>query len=202
MKWCGFIYGFVGVLDKVGIEPQIQRIGKYKSAGDRLARTDISDENRETLTALLDNIYGNWLDKVSLAKGTFALHSWVWLSSNRLFYLVSFYSCVGKKKEDIENFVNEGVYEVERLKEGCWITDIKYDDEVNYLSASSENYGPWKFAMFLTSWFAQFPNMPTFYSNKCFFKQRFDLRIFPYPVYLWESEAKPGCMAWTNPISQ
>ncbi|CAI9786766.1 unnamed protein product [Fraxinus pennsylvanica] len=93
-----------GVLEKVGVEPQIQRIGKYKSAGDQLARKNISDENREMLTALLDNIYGNWLDKVSLAKG--------------------------KKKEDIENFVNEGVYDVERLKEGCWITDIKYDDEV------------------------------------------------------------------------
>ncbi|KAL2462082.1 Serine protease SPPA [Abeliophyllum distichum] len=93
-----------GVLEKVGVEPQIQRIGKYKSAGDQLARKNISDENREMLTALLDNIYGNWLDKISLAKG--------------------------KKKEDIENFVNEGVYEVERLKEDCWITDIKYDDEV------------------------------------------------------------------------
>ncbi|CAI9754118.1 unnamed protein product [Fraxinus pennsylvanica] len=93
-----------GVLEKVGVEPQIQRIGKYKSAGDQLARKTISDESREMLTALLDNIYGNWLDKISLAKG--------------------------KKKEDIENFVNEGVYEVGRLKENCWITDIKYDDEV------------------------------------------------------------------------
>nr|GME21579.1 serine protease SPPA, chloroplastic [Ipomoea batatas] len=60
--------------------------------------------NREMLTALLDNIYGNWLDKVSLTKG--------------------------KKRDDIENFINEGVYQVERLKEDGWITDIKYDDEV------------------------------------------------------------------------
>lgn len=36
----------------------------------------------------------------------------------------------GKKKEEIENFINEGVYEIERLKEDGWITDIKYDDEV------------------------------------------------------------------------
>ncbi|KAI3463800.1 hypothetical protein Pfo_020463 [Paulownia fortunei] len=93
-----------GVLEKIGIEPQVQRIGKYKSAGDQLTRKNISDENREMLTALLDNIYGNWVEKISLAKG--------------------------KKKEDIENFINEGVYEVERLKEDGWITDIKYDDEV------------------------------------------------------------------------
>lgn len=60
---------FVGVLEKIGIEPQVQRIGKYKSAGDQLTRKNISDENRETLTALLDNIYGNWVEKISLAKG-------------------------------------------------------------------------------------------------------------------------------------
>ncbi|MCE5166281.1 hypothetical protein HAX54_016806, partial [Datura stramonium] len=93
-----------GVFEKVGIEPQVQRIGKYKSAGDQLMRKSISDENREMLTALLDNIYGNWLEKVALTKG--------------------------KKKEDIEQFVNDGVYQVERLKEESWITDIKYDDEV------------------------------------------------------------------------
>ncbi|XP_075107725.1 serine protease SPPA, chloroplastic isoform X5 [Nicotiana tabacum] len=93
-----------GVFEKVGIEPQVQRIGRYKSAGDQLMRKSISDENREMLTALLDNIYGNWLEKVALTKG--------------------------KKKEDIEHFVNDGVYQVERLKEESWITDIKYDDEV------------------------------------------------------------------------
>lgn len=93
-----------GVLEKVGIEPQVQRIGKYKSAGDQLTRKSISNENREMLTTLLDNIYANWVDTISLAKG--------------------------KKKEDVENFINEGVYMVERLKEEGWITDIKYDDEV------------------------------------------------------------------------
>ncbi|KAL1553956.1 serine protease SPPA, chloroplastic-like isoform X1 [Salvia divinorum] len=93
-----------GVLEKIGIEPQVQRIGKYKSAGDQLTRKNISDENREMLTALLDNIYGNWVEKISLAKG--------------------------KKKEDIVSFINEGVYEINRLKEDGWITDIKYDDEV------------------------------------------------------------------------
>lgn len=62
---------FSGILDNIGIEPQVERIGKYKSAGDQLARTTMSEENCEMLTALLDNIYTNWLDKVSSAKGTF-----------------------------------------------------------------------------------------------------------------------------------
>ncbi|XP_012092905.1 serine protease SPPA, chloroplastic isoform X2 [Jatropha curcas] len=93
-----------GVLDKVGVEPEVQRIGKYKSAGDQLLRKTMSEENCEMLTALLDNIYGNWLDCISSTKG--------------------------KKREDIENFINEGVYKVERLKEEGLITNIHYDDEV------------------------------------------------------------------------
>lgn len=59
-----------GVLDNLGIEPQAEKIGKYKSAGDQLTRRAMSEDNREMLTALLDNIYSNWLDKVSSARGT------------------------------------------------------------------------------------------------------------------------------------
>ncbi|XP_061361036.1 serine protease SPPA, chloroplastic-like isoform X2 [Gastrolobium bilobum] len=93
-----------GVFENLGIEPQVERIGKYKSAGDQLTRRTMSDDNREMLTALLDNIHTNWLDKVSSARG--------------------------KKKEDIENFINEGVYQVDRLKEEGFISNILYDDEV------------------------------------------------------------------------
>ncbi|XP_022737703.1 serine protease SPPA, chloroplastic-like isoform X3 [Durio zibethinus] len=93
-----------GVFEKIGIEPQVQRIGKYKSAGDQLTRKTMSEENCEMLTKLLDNIYGNWLDVVSSSKG--------------------------KKREDVENFINEGVYKVEKLKEEGFITNIHYDDEV------------------------------------------------------------------------
>ncbi|KAK7281700.1 hypothetical protein RIF29_09910 [Crotalaria pallida] len=96
-----------GVLDNIGIEPQVERIGKYKSAGDQLARRTMSEENCEMLTALLDSIYTNWLDKVSSAKG--------------------------KSKEDIENFINEGIYQVDKLKEEGFISNIMYDDEVTAL---------------------------------------------------------------------
>lgn len=62
-------YFLLGVLEKVGVEPQIQRIGKYKSAGDQLARKSMSKEVCEMLTSLLDNIYGNWLDTISCTRG-------------------------------------------------------------------------------------------------------------------------------------
>lgn len=62
---------FAGVFENVGIQPDVQRIGIYKSAGDQLTRKSMSKENCEMLTAILDNIYGNWLDKVSSTKGFF-----------------------------------------------------------------------------------------------------------------------------------
>jgi hypothetical protein len=58
-----------GVLDKVGVEPQVQRIGAYKSAGDQLLRRDMSDAQREQLGELLDDIYDNFLTVVAEARG-------------------------------------------------------------------------------------------------------------------------------------
>jgi protease-4 len=93
-----------GVCDNLGIEPQVESIGKYKSAGHQLTHKTMSEDNHEQLTALLDNIYSNWLDKVSSASG--------------------------KKREDIDNFINEGVYQVDKLKKEGFITNILYDDKV------------------------------------------------------------------------
>lgn len=36
----------------------------------------------------------------------------------------------GKKRDKVIDFVDEGVFHIERLKKDGWITDIKYDDEV------------------------------------------------------------------------
>ncbi|XP_058112383.1 serine protease SPPA, chloroplastic isoform X2 [Magnolia sinica] len=111
-----------GVFEKIGIQPQIERIGKYKSAGDQLSRKSISKENFVMLTSLLENIYGNWLDMIS--------------------------STQGKRRDDIENFINEGIYRVERLKEEGWIKDLHYDDEV--MSMLKERVGQPKDKQLLT----------------------------------------------------
>ena len=53
-----FVGTFVrGALDKVGIDPQVKRIGNYKSAGDQLLREEMSVYQKEQLQDLLDDIY-------------------------------------------------------------------------------------------------------------------------------------------------
>jgi len=58
-----------GVLDKVGVEPQVKRIGKYKSAGDQLMRTEMSDAQREVLTGILAQLVETWSAGLSASRG-------------------------------------------------------------------------------------------------------------------------------------
>lgn len=57
-----------GMLDKIGVEVQAFHRGKFKSAFDPLVRTDMSDENRQQITEFLTDVYGHFLDQVSVAR--------------------------------------------------------------------------------------------------------------------------------------
>eukprot|EP00884_Botryococcus_braunii_P012891 jgi/Botrbrau1/21602/Bobra.43_1s0010.2 len=96
-----------GVFEKVGVEPQIKRIGKYKSAGDQLLRKDMSDAQREQLTALLDDFYSGFVEHVANVRG--------------------------KSVAEVEEMLNKGLYKMEDYRTGGWVTDLKYDDEVQDL---------------------------------------------------------------------
>lgn len=58
-----------GVFDKVGIEPEVKRIGKYKSAGDQLLRSDMSEAQKEQLNALLDDVWAGFLGESARSRG-------------------------------------------------------------------------------------------------------------------------------------
>lgn len=98
-----------------------------------------------------------------------------------------FISCAGKKKEDIEKFVNEGVYEVGRLKENCWITDIKYDDEVNYLCSSTGNTD---LGILLCFWPLGLLNLQSIFNSTDFLSLS------------WESKSKLGWTVGINSIGE
>jgi protease-4 len=56
---------FRGIFDKIGIEPQVQRIGKYKSFGDSFNRTSLSDAQREVISSLLMESSEYWAASVA-----------------------------------------------------------------------------------------------------------------------------------------
>ena len=57
------------MFEKLGVEPQVEAIGVYKSAADMFRRTNMSDPDREATRAILDGIYGRFLDAVTEARG-------------------------------------------------------------------------------------------------------------------------------------
>lgn len=59
---------FKGLLDKLGIEAQIFRSGKFKSAVEPLRRKNMSDANREQLTMLFNSIWNRLLIDISKSR--------------------------------------------------------------------------------------------------------------------------------------
>lgn len=48
---------YAGTLEKIGIEPQVEKMGKYKNAPNRYTESSLTPEHREAIEALLDDIY-------------------------------------------------------------------------------------------------------------------------------------------------
>jgi len=93
-----------GVFEKVGITPQVKRLGKYKSAGDQLSRKDMSEPQKEQLTALLDDIYAAYKSDVGAA--------------------------VGKSEQEVVEMLDAGFVDVKDYAAGGWLTGLKYEDEI------------------------------------------------------------------------
>ncbi|MEQ8927671.1 MAG: signal peptide peptidase SppA [Fulvivirga sp.] len=60
---------YKGMFDKFGIEPQIFRVGEYKSAVEPYIRKDLSPENELQLTELLNGLNNTMLSDISASRG-------------------------------------------------------------------------------------------------------------------------------------
>ena len=54
-----------GTLDKIGINPELEHIGDYKSASDMLTRRDMSDAQREATDAILDDLFNCMVEGIA-----------------------------------------------------------------------------------------------------------------------------------------
>lgn len=59
---------FKGLFDKLEIEPQIFRVGTYKSAVEPFSRKDMSEANREQVSSFINSIYNHYLKNVSASR--------------------------------------------------------------------------------------------------------------------------------------
>ncbi|MBI4626263.1 MAG: signal peptide peptidase SppA [Verrucomicrobia bacterium] len=60
---------FAGAFEKYGINVQVTRVGKYKSAVEPFTRRDMSPENREEIQKLLDDLWAGILEDIGPSRG-------------------------------------------------------------------------------------------------------------------------------------
>ncbi|MBT3231615.1 MAG: signal peptide peptidase SppA [Calditrichaeota bacterium] len=58
-----------GTLDWIGVEPQLEHIGKYKSYSDMMTRDNMSDAQAEATNAILDDIYEVFVNAIADGRG-------------------------------------------------------------------------------------------------------------------------------------
>src|SRR6478672_2456423 len=59
---------FKKTLDKLGVGVQVEHAGKYKDFGDMFTRTNMSQETKDVLNSVLDDLYGNLLQTIATAR--------------------------------------------------------------------------------------------------------------------------------------
>ena len=55
-------------LDKLGVTVEVEHAGKYKDFGDMFTRSDMSPETREVMGSLVDDLYGNLVDRIAAGR--------------------------------------------------------------------------------------------------------------------------------------
>jgi protease-4 len=59
---------FKNTLDKLGVQVEIQAVGKYKDGGDMFTRTSMSPETRQVLNEILDHFYNHLLETIAAGR--------------------------------------------------------------------------------------------------------------------------------------
>jgi len=96
---------FKDMLGKVGIQADLEHIGRYKNFSDQFTENQMSDAFREATTSMLDAAYGNLVETVAAARE--------------------------RSADEIRNqFEQEGPFEADRALEIGLVDELLYEDEV------------------------------------------------------------------------
>lgn len=125
----GYNYEFIsikGVLNKIGVEPQIIRHGKFKSAIEPLINDKMSPENREQVKGFTGSLWGHYLEGVAKARKT-TVENLQGLANNLT---------VTNAKSALENKLIDGLkYKDEVLEIIKGKTEAKSIDKINFIGA-------------------------------------------------------------------
>ena len=118
---------FKGALDKLGIEADLVRSGRYKSAGEQFTRGEMSPDFRESMNETLDVFYMQLLDGIALGRGKDPEH-WRGVLDEGPFTA---------PEAELHGLVDEVLYEdsfYERLSEAVEVEEIRRVSASRYAS--------------------------------------------------------------------
>lgn len=120
-------------LEKLEIEAQIVRHGKYKSAVEPFMRKDLSEANREQLTEVVNSIWGNFLGKISEARQ---------ISVERLNIIADKLDCFDAEKALENRLVDRLLYKDQLLNELRSKLGIGEEDKISKVSLRKYLHAP------------------------------------------------------------
>ncbi len=143
IDWDGFSVTLLfmkGLLDKLGVEPQVFFAGKFKSATEPFRVTKMTDANRIQTTDLLNDLYSNFLQQTAQARkiDTATLHQLSINGSIRTAYDALNYKLVDGLKYD-DQIQSELLKKLGQGKKETinFISFDKYAKAVNYKKSGS-----------------------------------------------------------------
>ena len=60
---------YKNTLDKLGVQVDVEHVGKYKDYGDQFTRSSMSPETKEVMTSLVDNLFADLIDTIAKGRG-------------------------------------------------------------------------------------------------------------------------------------
>ncbi len=115
---------FKNMLEKLEIDVQIIRHGKFKSAVEPFMLDKMSDSNREQMQKLLNTVWGNWLNQVATSRN---------LKIDEINTLADSLKIQDANDSKKYNFVDEVIYKDQLLSELRKRLAIGENDEINFI---------------------------------------------------------------------
>ena len=95
---------YKGILDKLGIQANLEHIGKYKSASDVFTREEMSNAHREVQNAILDDLYDQLTQSIADRR------SWT--------------------RDDVKNLIDQGPFTAKQALAHGIVDQLAYRDEL------------------------------------------------------------------------
>lgn len=120
---------FKEVLDKLGIEMQVFKVGTYKSAVEPFICTEMSDANREQITSYLTNVWNNVLIDVAASRN---------IDVDKLNKLADTQTMFARAQSSVDNGLIDALCYIDQVKDilrsNCNL--VNKDDKLSFASIS------------------------------------------------------------------